>query len=101
MSADRWSICPKCGKTPQEIRAEREQALAEVYGKVPREEWEEMREAAAAPIREDEAMETFREDWDIYLQDGAVNVSYTGYCARCGAHVEFKHEHPVGTRGGS
>jgi hypothetical protein len=93
MSADRWSVCPTCGKTESAVRAERAAAIEAAYGIVPRAEWEAIVSHATDPIPDDR---TFREDWDIGVdEDGIVRISYAGYCARCGARCEFKHDHAV------
>lgn len=93
MSADRWSICPKCGRTADAIRAERQQAVEAAYGTLPRAEWEAMVAEADKPV---EVYETLREDWDIYLtNDAIVHVAYKAHCDKCGARAEFKHEHPL------
>lgn len=90
MSADNWTLCPRCLKTCSE---EWEKYLAETrasYGKVPASDYIEAIAKAEKPLRLED---TFREDYEIGItKDGKFIVSYGGSCERCGFKHEFKHE---------
>lgn len=61
MSADNWALCPKCR---QKAIAETEQlraTAAEAYGKVPVEEFDNLRAKADLGVTIER---TFREDWE-------------------------------------
>lgn len=98
MSADNWSHCPYCIAA---LRAEKDVELAGIkasYGKIPAEQYEAER-AAYVPFDPSKAVETVREDYEIYLVGGwdadtaTPNgvVSYSAHCQECGAGVDFEH----------
>lgn len=91
MGADRYSVCPKCTHLEnQSIEAE-ERAVNDAYGKVPIENFEQMR-ANLAAHKASEMPATFREDWEIGSpeSDGQLDLHYTGSCGECG--LNFKLE---------
>lgn len=95
MSADAWQICPKCKKTSSNKKAEAQKRADEAYGKVSPREWLALSEIAAA-TSPDEQEETFREDYEIYMEeDGTFNVHYRGKCRVCGFEHNFKHKEKV------
>lgn len=84
MSADRWSICPKC-------KRQRDDAVSK-YGKVSEKEY-------LALLTEQQQAKTFydlREDWDIGVAvDGVFEVSYACSCSKCGFKFDYKHAQMV------
>lgn len=94
MSADNWAICPRCLAVAEKEHAERFQAAVDAYGKVPAEEYEQLRAEAQTAI-DKEVFQTFREDYEIYgAEDGTIKVSYSGYCQTCHLGLDFKFEKP-------
>lgn len=92
MSASNWAICPRC-KAREEARiVELQKRADKAYGKVPVDEFDALRRAAETPIDED-ALATFREDYEIYgAEDGQLIVSYGGGCENCGLKHSFRHD---------
>lgn len=87
MSADNWATCPRClGHAKTEARAT-ERAVAALYGKVPIAEFDRRR-AELAPVEEGK-FATFREDYQIGLRDGRVDVNYSGACTKCGLAMQL------------
>lgn len=89
MSASNWAICPQCLAKAQE---EHDKAAAEVYaqyGKVPPEEFDQLRADLKAPDPED--FRTFREDYEFYGADeGEVHARYSGGCTKCTLRTSLK-----------
>lgn len=94
MSADNWAICPGCVKEAH--RAHRDLVLraAEGYGRLSLAEFDALRAEADLGVNE-EKFRTFREDYEIYLDEDAVMVSYSGHCQKCSAGTDFRYEHAV------
>ena len=111
MSADNWTTCKHCKDTRRAdhdfATADLRKRIADDYGKVPLEEWEEARrqladlEAGIAFFEKSEANYfTFREDWEIDgAETGTVTVTYWGRCSVCGYGVKFTHEQPCTPKG--
>lgn len=93
MSADNWTICPKCNvnltKTSERAKLE----AGEAYGKVSPEEYLNMlKQANLEPNIEP----TLREDYGLHLdEDGEFTISYTCSCRICGFDFEYKHTEKV------
>lgn len=94
MSASNWDTCPRCWKRAKN-KADR--VLADVmnlYGKIPVEEFDELRANLFSPTPED--FKTFREDYEIVgAHLGYVKVTYSGACAWCGLELNFTHTHEI------
>lgn len=97
MSADRWSVCPRCKRRRQAKANAAAEDAREAYGKVSVEEFDRLRAAAETLQRGvTEADLTFREDYQVTgIEDEEVAVSYFGRCTTCGLEVAFEHRHPV------
>ncbi len=98
MSADNWTLCPRCiAQRKANIVATRAEADA-AYGKVPVEEWLSLNEAAQVAHIED-GKRNFREDYDIGIDnDGQVDINYSGHCNECGFDVQFSHSFTADAR---
>jgi hypothetical protein len=97
MSADNWARCPRCDRRALTSFDERERTIADSYGKVSVEEFDQMR-AALAKDRDDHvnARETFREDYEFFgAEDGAVTASYAGECQVCGLKLQFVQKYEI------
>lgn len=93
MSADNWTICPKCRHEAQAELDERRDAVSAMYGTVPVDEFDAARAAVPDAIDTDR-LTTFREDNEIYgARDGTVHISYRGTCTVCG--LTASHEADV------
>lgn len=97
MSADNWAKCPRCTKRElARLDAENERVQA-LYGTVPIEKFDQIRSDLAIARRASQsAMETFREDYEIYgAATGTVSVCYSGHCDRCGLTLNIKEERKI------
>ena len=95
MSADNWTTCPRCKvRSDIGIIASR-QMVKDKYGKIPLEEWEEMKRSSD---RSSNVMidSTFREDYQIGMyEDGKFFVIYSGQCSKCNYAFNYRHEEEV------
>ena len=119
MSADDWSVCPRCKNEAVRAAEELQQEADSLWG-ADRILWQmahDKAQAAVADLRNwdtgnSEEHCTFREDYEIYgAETGTITVVYRGCCTRsyaeqvaqtpytkasgCGARLEFTHEHPI------
>ena len=93
MSADNWSICPRCNKKAKQEKADQKAKTHEGYGKVPAEEYESMLVVSRQPIKIDE---TLREDFEFFISpDGLFSASYRASCDRCGFKHKFNHTRQI------
>lgn len=93
MSADRWTICPKCkSKRDITIKALREKA-ANIYGKVTQEEF--LSQMADISNKQSEEQEkTLREDWEIGMDKfGSFMLDYRASCNCC--NYKYSYKYPV------
>lgn len=89
MSADNWTVCPRCFDNAIRKAAQAKATVMNLYGKIPVEEFDAKRAALADPVKGD--FETFREDYEFFgAHDGEIHASYKGHCSKCGLHVELK-----------
>lgn len=90
MSADNWTICPRCKIAHDKGVDLSIQAAASAYGKVPVEDYLALRAAAQNPLEQET---NFREDYELGVDfNGSFSVSYTGSCSKCGLKFSYKHE---------
>lgn len=96
MSADRWSVCPRCTSRLEAEICARQEALDAAYGTVALDEFGQMR-AVVEALRNTLATEghdryTFREDYEFYgASEGFVTADYSGSCSTCGLKVRLEH----------
>lgn len=92
MSADNWTICPRCKAKHDEETASRLAAVAQSYGKVSPSEYIASLEAAN---KESPLEDSLREDYELSMgEDGYIFISYRCSC-NCGFAYNFKHEEGV------
>lgn len=96
MSADNWTICPRCAARENERLAEAEKAVADAYGKIPVAEFDAKRQEA----RRRDLEFTLREDYHIGIYpstDGGFKfeIGYAAGCTACGFDHDFKHSVPM------
>lgn len=83
MSANRWSICPKC-KIEYEAQLKRQQEnLRAAYGKILIEEFLALQDALQKKERRD-LKESMRENFEIGMSDdGFLEINYGCFCNVC------------------
>ncbi len=85
MSADNWTICPKCELTRTDPVTE----AKKIYGQVSVENFEAaMNIARRKPIEDNQ---TLREDYEFYLEGFQLTISYRCSCV-CGFSYEYKKQ---------
>lgn len=82
MNADEWTICPKCRRVAAEENRVAEHHLDDIYGKVPREEWEDMQRSVTVLVST-ELIETLYENFTIGIQGSDFRFEYKARCAAC------------------
>lgn len=96
MSANNWTQCPRCYVTNLTKAKELDKAASEAYGKVPVEQFDELRDKARsfreAIVTDDKFSSSLREDWDLGIHKGKFYVSYGASCSTCGFEFRYKHE---------
>lgn len=95
MSADNWTVCPRCKYRHSVKRKEARDLANNSYGLVPLEKWQELDAAAQALVPEYTECR-FREDYEISgAEDGCIDVEYRGHCDTCGLSVRVDHQHII------
>ena len=90
MSADNWTICPKCKHRLESVKETERTAAARAYGGMPMAEWEVQRAAALEPVI---LNETLREDYEIGVTgDGEFYAIYKGQCTSDECDFGFKFD---------
>lgn len=83
MSADNWTICPKCHEEHEKKLIEFDDQVTKAYGKVPPDEYERLRKERAQLETQAEP-ETLREDYEQGILEGEYYLRYSGHCNVCG-----------------
>lgn len=87
MSADNWTVCPRCHEAYEKKLIAFDEMVTRSYGKVPPEEYERLRkERALLETRDDPT--SLREDYEQGIMDGEYYLRYSAHCQTCG--WEFK-----------
>jgi len=90
MSADNWRICPACKVRVDELNEARINAPGEAYGKVARDTYEKLLEAAKNLTKLDD---TLREDYEIRVDsNGIFHVDYLASCTDCNFSFRYQHK---------
>ena len=93
MSANNWSVCPKCKQVAEAGKAARIKKASASYGQVSPEEYAALLEQAQVPTK---LGETLREDYEIGIRkDGTFFVSYGASCEICGFDFQFDEQRQV------
>ncbi|KKN81070.1 hypothetical protein LCGC14_0322890 [marine sediment metagenome] len=96
MSADNWSVCPKCLLAAQAKHEAAKREVADTYGKIPVAEFDEKRKALGAEPTADNQEESLREDYEFFLsRAGLFTAHYTCHCSVCRFGHIFKHEERI------
>lgn len=96
MSADNWTICPKCFKEATLRKEEERRKVIDSYGKIEISEFLKL----DAKAKENPAVShTLREDYAINtLATGEFYISYKARCSECNFSFEYKHSEFVNTK---
>jgi len=89
MSADNYSKCPKCRADMIKNKKDLIERASEGYGKISADEYNDLLTEGSKPI---DLTETLREDYEFYLQDDILGISYSCSCSVCKFHFEYKQD---------
>lgn len=93
MSADSWSVCPRCD---DKIKKEYKKASDEIensYGKVSLEEYRNLVDKLKNIKKVEECGNNLREDYELGIKlSGLFYVNYSGYCTVCGFVFNYEYE---------
>lgn len=93
MSANNWTICPKCKKRIEIAMQEKINNTKAVYGQFSPEEYEAAILKAREPISIDK---TLREDCSFYIDNNCFfNIFYSAHCDKCDFEYEFNHSEQI------
>jgi hypothetical protein len=92
MSANNWTVCPKCISVGQAKQAESLKTSEAAYGKVTSTEWAALLKSAETPLVIEDSL---REDYEIGIRGRKFYVNYSGSCQTCGFTFNYKHEESV------
>ena len=87
MSADNWTLCPKCTERISREQKEKEQKIDSQYGVLPPSDFVRQYKESRNVINQEE---TLREDYDFYNNDGILLIKYRCGCSECDFVYEFK-----------
>jgi hypothetical protein len=91
MSADNWSKCPRCARLREEKLAALDLKIAQSYGSVSIEAFDQMRTEREA-LASDPLDRTVREDYEFWgIEEGEFNARYRAKCTACGFEHSFDH----------
>lgn len=112
MSADGYSVCPRCLDNARRELAVRAAEVQAMYGVAPPTEY--TRALQSLPTVDPESFRTFREEYEVGLRheyepghtgrvvgvEGTVRWSYGGGCDVCGLVANVTGDHPFWTPDG-
>jgi len=89
MSADNWTICPKCNKSSLQLEKKEREKIKNSYGKISAEEYLELVRQHKLPKKIED---TLREDYEIGIdENGGFSIHYSCYCEECRFKFEFNY----------
>lgn len=91
MSANNWTKCPNCEKNYKS----RVDGIKALYGKIPEEAYSKKLAEAQQADKKLPNVNTLREDYEVYTQDGIFYCSYCCYCTECKFQWSYKVEKQV------
>lgn len=89
MSADKYSICPRCQKNADVELEKRVAKAAKAYGTVSADEFITMAQEART-VKPLEAR--LRQDWEIGVDENHFSADFRCSCSVCRFEFKFKHE---------
>jgi len=93
MSANQWSVCPRCRQTAAEEHKAAKKRLTESYGEVDKAEYDRLQRQLEN--FNEKLPDTLREVWEFQLINGSLNIYYGCTCEACNFKFDFVHEEPV------
>jgi|GEM_PF-4133884 len=95
MSADNWALCPRCKERDIERLRTAVEMVKKSYGKVPEEEYMQMKEDLAKADPGNATDPTLREDYEIGIgKDGMFSITFRASC-KCGFRFTFSFKEKV------
>jgi hypothetical protein len=95
MSADNWTICPRCLLRAEKAAADKRQEATDAYGKLPVAEWQALY-ANAEKASERFDKQTLREDYELGTDClGVFSVEYRAHCGVCQLSYKFTDNRTV------
>ncbi len=95
VSANNWTVCPKCKAEKAERLAKAKRELDGFYGMIPLAEYSK-RQIAFEKFRDEPLEERMREDYELGVDsDGQFEVSYRCSCEECDFAFSFKETREV------
>jgi hypothetical protein len=88
MSANNWTICPKCNNKILELEKE----ISENYGKISELEYSRLKSTLK---RDTVTKNTLREDYEIGIHKGEFEMSYGCSCSKCGFEYYYDYSEEV------
>lgn len=98
MSADNWTICPKCMSKKEDELTELEQQLKDEYGKISQSKYLELLEQydyLLEIVNNNDMDKTLREDYEIGIRSGYLTINYRASCHACNFRKVYKYEEQV------
>lgn len=98
MSADKWSVCPRCLRQGRDFLVGVLEKLKASYGRVSLAEYEDAREKYEDLVSQHAKLKsTFRSDYEVYGpdEDGVITVTYRGGCNVCKLSLNFKESRTI------
>lgn len=94
MSADNWTVCPRCLLRARKEIETRAETLRAGYGTLSHEEYLALVHAPAPEILGSRPPRDFREDYEVSgAETGTVTIGYSGSCQTCELELNFTQEH--------
>jgi hypothetical protein len=91
MSADNYTVCPRCAEKQRDEIATAKANLEKSYGKISAEEFR-LAATAVDRIAIEPMPQNLREDYELGIdRDGDFACSFSCSCDVCGWHWSFKH----------
>ena len=93
MSADNWTVCPKCRKEAQDRTDRLIEMVNSSYGNLPQGEYDNL----IVVLANRPAVGIYlAEYYELYIDSNNVfHAIYTAGCEKCGYSFSFNHEEPL------
>lgn len=92
MSANAWNVCPRCAENLALAIENAEQKVINAYGIASQANYK-LLQSHYEELKRSKSVESFRQEWEVYMIGHVVKVGYSGVCQECGFNVHFNHEH--------
>lgn len=92
MSADNWTMCPRCVMADEEDRAKKSREVNKLYGVVSQEEYVVALNASKERKFIDDSL---HENYSVGIENGVFEVTYSASCSKCHFKFEYKYTKDV------